>query len=117
VIESSEVLMRVARKVRDAEEAAALLDAAEASGMTRADWARCHGIDARSLNAWRLNLGRREPGFEPVPPHPLRLVELVAAPAPNAAPLLVRCGPFSLEIGPDVDEEGLRRVLRGMASC
>jgi hypothetical protein len=38
VIESPEVLMMVGRKVRDAEEAAALLDAAEASGMTRADW-------------------------------------------------------------------------------
>jgi transposase-like protein len=114
VIESSEVLMRVARKVRDAEEAAALLDAAEASGMARADWARRHGIDARSLNAWRLNLGRRQPQFEPAA---LRLVEVVRTHAANAAPLLVRCGPFSMEIGEGTDEELLRRVLGAMASC
>jgi hypothetical protein len=112
VIESPEVLMRVARKVRDAEEAAALLDAAEASGMRRADWARRHGIDARSLHAWHLNLGRPQPATGPV-----RLVELVGPTVASGAPLLVRCGPFSVEIGPDVDEEVLRCVLRGMASC
>lgn len=112
MIESPEVLMRVARKVRDAEEAAALLDAVEASGMARADWAHRHGIDARSLNAWRLILRRKER-----PMTPLHLVELVTATAPSGAPLLVRCGPFSVEIGPDVDDDVLRRVLRGMASC
>jgi transposase-like protein len=112
VIESSEVLMRVARKVRDAEEAAALLDAVEASGMTRAAWARRHGIDARSLNAWRLNLGRQEPATQP-----LRLVELVSSSTTTAAPMVLRCGPFSMELAQGVDDDLLLRVLRAMASC
>jgi hypothetical protein len=112
VIESPEVLMRVARKVRDAEEAAALLDAAEASGMTRAAWARRHGIDARSLNAWRLNLGRPEPAAGPV-----RLVELVGPAVASGAPLVVRCGPFSVEVSEGADDDVLQRVLRAMASC
>jgi transposase-like protein len=104
--------MRVVRKVRDAEEAAALLDAVEASGMARADWARRHGIDARSLNAWRLNLGRREPAAQP-----LRLVELVRSSTTRAAPMVLRCGPFSMELAQGVDDDLLQRVLRAMASC
>jgi hypothetical protein len=46
------------RKIRTADDARACLAAAQASGLPRAAWARAHGIDARSLNAWRLNLAR-----------------------------------------------------------
>jgi len=103
----------VGRKVRDAVEAAELLDAVEASQMERSDWARSNGINARSLNAWRLILGRHRQA----PPSPLRLVELVAASEASQTPLVVRCGPFAVEVGPDVDEELLRRVLATVASC
>jgi hypothetical protein len=102
----------VGRKVRDAVEAAELLDAAEASQMERADWARTNGIDARSLNMWRLNLGRHRQE-----PPSLRLVELVAATGVPRTPLVVRCGPFAVEVGADMDEELLRRVLATVASC
>lgn len=105
--------MVVGRKVRDAVEAAELLAAAEASQMERADWARTNGIDARSLNMWRLNLGRHRQE-----PPSLRLVELVAASeASRTPPVVVRCGPFAVEVAADVDHDLLRRVLAAMASC
>jgi hypothetical protein len=34
------------------------LKAAKAAGVTPGAWAREHGIDGRSLNAWRLNLAQ-----------------------------------------------------------
>jgi hypothetical protein len=101
----------VGRKVRDAEEAAELLAAAEASRMERAVWARTNGIDARSLNAWRLILGRHRAAPS------LRLVELVAASEARRSLLVVRCGPFAVEVGADLDEDLLRRVLATVASC
>ncbi|MFT7520038.1 MAG: hypothetical protein ACI9MC_002182, partial [Kiritimatiellia bacterium] len=39
------------RKIRDEQEARRCLTAAAQSSQKRADWAREHGIDARSLNA------------------------------------------------------------------
>jgi prolyl-tRNA synthetase len=52
-------------------------------------WARTHGIDARSLNAWRVNLGRSR-SVTRAPSIP-RLVELV--------PLIVEIGPGEIEKG------------------
>ena len=46
------------RKIRDVADAHACLNAAAASGLPRAVWARANGIDARSLNAWRITLDR-----------------------------------------------------------
>ncbi len=101
------------RKVRTAAEAAALLEGAEANGVERAEWARRHGIDGRSLNAWRVNLGRRA---LPSPERRLELVELV--PEVGVARLLVvRCGPFAVEVGAGFDDELLRRVLTVVAAC
>jgi hypothetical protein len=60
------------RKIRDANDARACLDAAAHSGLPRAQWAQKHGIDARSLNAWGLILNRTA-----ATPSSLRLVELV----------------------------------------
>ncbi len=63
------------RKIADETDAHACLEAARRSGLPRAEWARTHGVDARSLNAWRLNLERRS--AVEVEPTTLRLVELV----------------------------------------
>src|SRR5262245_34760113 len=104
----------VGRKVRDAADAAQLLDAAEASDLERADWARRHGISPRSLNAWRLILGRhRREGPS------LRVVALgpETGTAKGHAPLVVRYGAFSVEVDASFDENLLRRVLTAVASC
>ena len=99
------------RKVRNADDARSCLDAAERSGLTRAEWARANGVDARSLNAWRLNLGERRPRTE------LRLVELVSAQTVTAARYVVRCGDLAVEVDEHFDPAVLRRLLVVVASC
>ena len=101
----------VRRKVRDAEEAAVLLAEAQRSGRPRAEFARSNGIDARSLNMWRVCLARRRSPAE------LRLVELVAADPPASARIAVRCGPFAVEVPADFDDQHLQRVLTAVAAC
>lgn len=102
------------RKIRDAAEARASLAEAESSGLERAEWARRAGIDARSLNAWRLNLERREaraPG--------VGFVELVPSgcfDGPSAR-YVVRCGALEVEVSDDFDDATLHRLLRVVAAC
>jgi transposase-like protein len=104
------------RKIRDADDAIACLNASTAAGEARATWARRHGIDPRSLNAWRLNLERGR-GLGPSPlPH---LVELVPmAPVFEEPPRYrVLCGPMAVEVDERFDEQVLRRLLAVVASC
>lgn len=103
----------VLRKVRNAADAARCLAAAESSGMERATWAHANGVSARSLNAWRLILAKRARRQATG----LRLVELVAEPEPATPPIVVRCGPFSIEVPGDFDDRTLGRVLTAVASC
>ena len=44
----------MARKIRDRQDALTCLEAVQTSGMRLTPWARAHGVDARSLNCWRL---------------------------------------------------------------
>lgn len=101
------------RKIRGAADARACLTAAAESGQARAAWARAHHVDARSLNAWRLNLLRAGD----LPPRPVRLVELVAADARAPTCYRVRCGAFEVEVDGVIEEERLTRLLRVMASA
>jgi transposase-like protein len=110
------------RKLRDEEDAVACLEAAEDSGLGDAAWARQHGIDGRSLHAWRLNLERR--GGERSPSaSPLRVVELVSSVSSSSSTtsgprsLRVRCGPFVIEVEPHFDAEVLARLLDVVAAC
>ncbi len=107
-----------ARKIQSEAEARSCLAAVEASGRSRVAWAKAHGIDARSLNAWHINLGRRSrPKANPrrtTPP--LRLVELLATNPGVPTPYRVRCGAFEVDVVGEIDEERLARVLRTMAS-
>ncbi|MFO0026076.1 MAG: hypothetical protein ACK6DV_27365, partial [Deltaproteobacteria bacterium] len=65
------------------------MKAAKAARLTAGEWAREHGIDGRSLNAWRINLCRSVTSLREKP-RP-RLVELVPAPiARDDARYLVR---------------------------
>ena len=104
----------VPRKIRDADDARTCLAAADASGLTRAEWARTHAIDARSLNAWRLNLDRRDRRLGG-----LRLVELVPAqPAKReSARYGVRCREFLVEVDDHFDDHVLGRLLAVVAAC
>jgi hypothetical protein len=106
----------VRRKVVDYDDAQELLDDWEASGMDfRAFCARV-GVDGRSLQCWRQNLGRREaPAAGP------RLVELVR-PAPGgeikaAATYRVVVGDIAVEVGDAFRDDTLTRLLAVVVRC
>ena len=107
------------RKIRDAADAHACLNAEKVvRGRKRVEWARDHGIDGRSLNAWRINLRRQgKPAARRT--GSARLVELVAAPAISSEPVrfVVRCRAMAVEVDPHFDEAALLRLLRVVASC
>ena len=116
------------RKIEDERDARACLSAVRAAGGHIGTWARAHGVDGRSLNAWRENLSRasagrrgdrpeRRPRTQVSPTSP-RLVEIVAAPsAPSAARYAMRIGAATVEFGDDFREETLRRVVAMLRSC
>jgi transposase-like protein len=99
------------RKIRDELDARRCLEAVAGAGTSPLEWAREHGVDGRSLNAWRVNLGRRGGG--------LQLLELVETPgaAPAGVAVRVRCGPFVVEVEEGVGDAHLARVLAVVASC
>lgn len=104
------------RKIMDEAEARSCLQGVAASGEGLAVWARRHGIDGRSLNAWRVNLERAGWVLRSAPE--LRLVELVAStPRPVAPGCRVRCGSLVVEVDADFDDEVLVRLLTAVAAC
>ena len=119
--------MAKARRVDDELEARRCLQAVAASGRSLGAWAREQGIDGRSLNAWRVNLGRREnsaarPTKAPVKQVRGGLVELV----PTSRPTTVHggMGRYVLEVdgarvefGDDFREETLTRVMAVLRRC
>lgn len=106
------------RRIFSEQEARRCLAAARSARGGLAEWARSHGIDGRSLNAWRVNLARRGiPRIRALAP---RMVELVpiAAPATAArAPYVLHVGGVELEVGADFDAESLRRLVGLLKSC
>ena len=106
------------RKIDNENDARSCLAQAAASGLPRARWAQMHGIDARSLHAWHLNLNRHrrvtadflELISTPADRHP-------TATAPSPSVLRVRRGDVVVEVPEDFDDEQLVRVLRAFAAC
>jgi len=106
------------RKIRDRADAESCLHAAAETGGPLRAWARAHGVDGRSLHAWRLNLGGRpvRPGRAGAVPS-LRLVELVPSVPAASARYLVRVGGVEVEFGEGFQEDSLRRILAAVAGC
>jgi transposase-like protein len=102
------------RKVIDERDARACLAAAQATGQATADWAREHGVDGRSLNAWRINLAQRASTAVSKP----RLVELVPMPSSaTEARYVVRVADAEVEVTDAFREETLVRIVRALRSC
>ena len=102
------------RKIDDEREARAFLKAAKSAGVPLKVWARAHGIDGRSLNAWRINLGRARTQTSPK----ARLVELVpSVDREPAASCVVRVADATIELGDDFREETFVRIVRALRSC
>ena len=98
------------RKIESEAEALECIEALRESGEELTPWARRAGLDARSLNAWRINLQRRGEVGRP------GLVELVPVGGRDGT-CEVRCGRFIVEVGAGFDERMLLRVLRVVAAC
>lgn len=120
--------MAVGRKIEDEREAVRCLRAAERAGLSAGEWGRAHGVDGRSLHAWKMNIERRETPVRQRKrrPKPVRaahaLVELVpaaapAAPAGAAGRYVLEVGGARVEFGEDVSVATLRRVLEALRSC
>src|SRR5438045_440919 len=93
------------RKITNHEDATACLEAVAASGLSRVDWARANGVDARSLQAWRVVIERKLK-----PPMPLQIVEVV--PTDEKPTYVVHVGRIAIEVGENFDDRVLRRILR-----
>lgn len=107
----------VRRKVRDEADARSCLAQVVSSRKPRADWARENGVDARSLNMWRLNLERA--GRAHVQVVRPRVVELVAH-EPETGPrarYVVRVGELRVEVDEHFDADVLRRLISAVSSC
>ena len=119
--------MAAGRKIEDEREARACLKVAKGENLGR--WARAHGIDGRSLNAWRINLEARAKSTSRRPPRTksalaksTQLVELVPHSrvelvAPRSARYVVRIEGAELEVGDDFDAETVARLVRVLRSC
>jgi hypothetical protein len=107
------------RKIRDALDAQACLDAASAAGLSPRDWARQHDLDARSLNMWRVHLARRASRDSATPPPSgPRLVELVPAPPSRPQPRYVlHVAGCVVELDDGFSESSLARLVRVLRAC
>jgi transposase len=119
------------RKIEDEVEARRCLSAAEASGLAHREWAREQGIDARSLNMWRVILARG--GWTSLPQRRRRskaamvaapqLVELVprsderGAGSDKPARYVLEIDGTRVEFGDDFSAPTLRRVLEVLRTC
>lgn len=106
------------RKIRDVVDARGCLAEVARSGLSCRAWARAHGVDGRSLNAWFRNLDRRG-ARDAEEPAPARLVELVPE-SPAAAPAAryaVRIGSVVVELDAHFEDATLRRLLSVIGAC
>lgn len=105
------------RKIEDERDARACLKAAKAAGLTPGAWARGHGIDGRSLNAWRVNLSQGRAARRSSTASP-RLIELVPTTSPQVeARYLVRVADVAIELTEDFREDTLVRLVRALRAC
>jgi hypothetical protein len=99
------------RKIRDGADAVAGLRAVEKSALSLAHWARSAGIDGRSLNAWRMNLGARSR------PATLRMVEVTLTPPKPVGRYVDHLGEVAVEVDEYFDGDTLLRLLDVVAEC
>ena len=120
--------MAVGRKIEDEREALRCVRAMEREGLSAGAWGRAHGIDGRSLRAWRMNIERRGVAVRGQKPRRKQrrarhaLIELVPVAPPavrGGAPAryVLEVDGARLEFGDDVSAATLCRVLQALRSC
>ena len=107
--------MAAGRKIEDEREARACLKAAKGDNLGR--WARAHGIDGRSLNAWRINLeARAKSTSRRAPRTKAARASLVEFVVPTVARYVVRVEGAKLEVGDDFNAGTVARLVRVLRS-
>lgn len=105
------------RKIENEWDARACLKAAKAAGLSAGGWARQHGVDGRSLNAWRINLSQRSAKRATTSTTP-RLIEIVPTSLPRIdARYVVRVAGAEIEVTDGFREETFVRLVRALRSC
>lgn len=109
------------RKIKNEADARACLAAVRSAGGDAVTWSRAHGVDARSLNAWRVNLGR---GSKSAKATELALVELVPTAVERVgvgvsvgARYVLDLGAARLEFDDLCSADTLRRVVTAVRAC
>ena len=97
------------RKVRSRGEAEVLLDELEASGLALRAFCSERGLDGRSLQCWRLNLGRKPSRARAATSPSLRLVEFALPSARASYRVLV--GEHAVEVDDAFREDTIARLL------
>jgi transposase-like protein len=113
---SPEGIIMAGRKITNEGEARQLLAEATRRGIDRVAFARQRGIDARSLNAWRINLERRA---QVEAPPTLRLLELVpqSAHEPRRQPYRIYVEGVVIEVPFDCPPATLAELVRAVGAC
>lgn len=102
------------RKVRDNADARELLREWQHSDLELSDFCEGRGVDGRSLNCWRINLGVRRRSSHGA----LRLVEVVGTPPARHAAYRVILGDVVVQVDDDFRDDTLARLLRiVVAAC
>ena len=78
-------------------------------------WARAHGIDGRSLNAWKVNLAKRGVRRRAKTARLIELVPSVARVSPSR--YVVHVGNVRLELGDDFNDQSVRRLVGLLRTC
>jgi hypothetical protein len=102
------------RNIRGEQDARQCLAAVRASGQSRGEWARQHGVDGRSLYAWAKKLApEKASGRE----KRIGVVELIPDSRPAASRYVVQCGQFAIEVDEHFDEATFGRLLKVVVAC
>jgi hypothetical protein len=119
--------LAVGRKIEDERDALRCLRKVGHTGLSVGEWARAHGIDGRSLHAWRIAIARRgvavrhRKASAKSKRAKLALVEIVpAAPVTERVGVgryVLVVGAARVEFGDDVSVATLRRVFEALRSC
>jgi hypothetical protein len=106
------------RRIFNEQDAQRCLTAVRSSRSELAVWARAHGVDGRSLNAWRVNLESRGVARRrAAAPKLVELVPMATVSATRRLPYVLRVAGVELEVGDDFDEQSLRRLVGLLKSC
>ena len=100
------------RRIKNENEAQRFIRTIATSGVSQGQWVREHGIDGRSLQAWRMILEKRQRKAST-----LQLVELVPSTKLVPAQYRVHCGGFVVEVDDNFNDQVLGRLLAVVAAC